>query len=244
MASRILVRFLPVVLVALAVVSLAGCAGGTGGTRGSTCDSCAPCSAGMGPCGPLGPPSDLPKDPFPCTKYCKVWVPPVYRKVPRLEQVCGGPRRTEKDVIETCFVTECVKPRQVYGCTTPSCDCDEVAVQVCPGGYRWQQAPDGCWRYCSCEPKYKWCKKHVHEDGITYCGEIPPEYRTVAVRNQKRVCDTVYEPGTWKTVWCEECYKPGHWEWRAVEDCCAPAPNCDCCAPRTYPISSRCSCSK
>jgi hypothetical protein len=176
-------------------------------------------------------------------KYCKVWVPPVYRKVPRLERVCGGPRRTEKTVIETCFVTECTKGQR-YGCTTPSCDCDEVAVQVCPGGYRWQQADDGCWRYCACEPRYKWCKKQVHEDGITYCGEIPPEYHTVPVRTEKRVCDTVYEPSSWTTVWCDECYQPGHWEWVSKYDCSAPAPSCDCCAPRTYPISSHCSCAK
>lgn len=240
-SARSFARFLPAAFAVLAVVSLAGCAssGGSSSTRGGL--GCA-CSAGEGPCGPAAPPLGLPDDPAPCLKYCRVWVPPVYRDVPKIESVCGTPRTTDKTVIETTFKTVKI-PGARYGCTTPSCDCDEVAVEVCPGGWKWQQV-DGCWRYCECPPKYKWCKKQVHEDGITYCADEPDQYKTVAVRREKRVCDTEYVPATTRTVWVKELYRPGHWEWVAKQDCCAKAPNCDCCRPYTYTISSDCSCSK
>jgi hypothetical protein len=236
-------RLVPAVLVLLAVVALAGCAsGGSGG--GMNCDpSCPPCGLAVAGCGPEAPPLDLPSDPAPCLKYCRVWVPPVYRDVPRLTPVCGGPRQVEKHVTETCFKTVC-KPGQKYGCTTPSCDCEEVAVQVCPGGYRWQQVEGGCWRYCETKPTFKWCKKQIHEDGIDYCVDEPPEYEVVAVKTERRICDTVYEPPTYKTTWCKELYTPGRWEWVLKNDC-SPAPCGDsCCKPLTYSISKTCTCTR
>jgi hypothetical protein len=235
--ARTFQRWMPVVAVVFAVVALAGCASGRSGCGSATsCDmACAPCRGACGGCGPAAPPSDLPKDPALCMKYCRVWVPPVYRDVPRLTPVCGNPCRTEKLVTETCFRTVCT-PGKCYGCTTPERDCEAVAVQVCPGGYRWQEVEGGCWRYCECKPSYKWCKKQVHEDGIDYCMNEPPEYRTEVVKTDRRVCDVVYEPPTYKTTWCKECYTPGHWEWR-LEHACDPCPPKECCCePYTYCI--------
>jgi hypothetical protein len=242
--ARSFVRWVPVAVVALAVVLLGGCATSGGGcsnwTGGTSCDYTAPiCGPSCHGCGPAAPPFDLPKDPAPCLKYCRVWVPPVYRDVPRLEPVCGGPRQVDKVVDEVCFKTVCT-PGKRYGCVTPGRDCEAVAVQVCPGGYRWQQVEDGCWRYCECNPTYKWCKKQVHEDGIAYCANEPPTYETVAVRTERRICDTVYEPSTYRTVWCKELYQPGRWEWVLKNDC-SPEPCGDCCCePLTYDMGTTC----
>lgn len=238
MRNPLMSRLVPAML-AVAAFVLSGCASGGGGRCGG--NACGPCGQAEGPCGPKGPPLDLPQDPDPCVKYCKVWVEPVYRDVPKLVPVCGGTKNVLKDVTTTRFVTKAT-PGKCYGCTTPSCDCDETAVEVCPGGYRWQQQ-DGCWKYCYCPPKYKWCKKQIHEDGISFCMEEPTTYETVAVRNTERVCDTQYTPPTYKTVWCKELYKPGHWEWVKHQDC-SPAPSCDCCKPHTYVLPGGCDCSK
>jgi hypothetical protein len=221
--------------VALAVVTLAGCVSRGAGNSGSfNCDyTCAGCSHHDCGCGPAAPPSDLPKDPNPCLKYCRVWVEPVYRDVPRLTCDCGHACKNERIVEETCFETVCV-PGKRYGCTTPERDCDVTAVQVCPGGYRWREAEDGCWRYCECQPTYKWCKKQIHEDGIAYCMDEPPEYKTVAVKTERRVCDVDYTPSGYKTTWCKELYKPGHWEWVLKDDCSPPPCGPCCCEPYSY----------
>lgn len=238
--ARVSLSWLPVAALALLVVALAGCA--SGGHNGPTscdvaCASCGCSSHGCG-CGPAAPPSDLPKDPAPCMKYCKVWVPPVYRDVPRLTCQCGHACPVEKEVTETCFRTVCT-PGKCYGCTTPDRDCEAVAVQVCPGGYRWQEVEGGCWRYCESKPSYKWCKKQVHEDGIEYCSNEPPQYHTEVVKTDKRVCDVTYEPSSYKTTWCKECYTPGHWEWVMKYDCDPCPPKEACCEPYTYCLGNK-----
>lgn len=225
------------VLLAAAALLLAGCSS-SAGMRGNACGRC---SDGPGPCGVKAPPNDLPRDPNPKLKYCRVWVDDVYRDVPKLVPVCGCTKPVDTVVTETHFVTKAT-PGRCYDCTTPSCDCDETAVQVCPGGYRWQEI-EGCWKYAYCPPKYKWCKKQVHEEGISYCMEEPTTYETVAVRDQKVVRDYQYTPPGYKTVWCKELYKPGHWEWVAHDDC-GPSPSCDCCKPYVYRVGRDCACEK
>src|SRR5687768_4862546 len=160
-------RWLTAAALVAALLAGPGCAS----TSGNACSGCPEPE----PCCPTFADTDLPPDPDPCLEYCKVWVPPVYREVPRLERVCGCVKRVERIVDRTEFCTVQTKPARAYGCVTPSCECDEVAVEVCPGGYRWKQLPNGCWRYCDYPPKYRWCKKQVREEGIEYCMCEPAE---------------------------------------------------------------------
>lgn len=232
MRTFVLSRLLPA-LVAVVGLLAAGCAS-------------KPCSDG--PCGPCNPnvlgsgaPRDLPADPDPCLKYCKVWVPPVYREVPKLVCKGGGMRSNTKTVMKTTFVTEEV-PGECYPCKTPDCTCEKIAVEVCPGGYQWKQV-DCCWKYVYCPPSYKWCEKCVQEDGVTYCNQAPTTYRTKAVTCPTTRCDSEYVPPTYETVWVKELYRPGHYEWVAKHDC-SPPPSCDGCATRTFSLPGACSCTK
>ncbi len=192
------------------------------------------CSSGgprYGSCAVLPP--DLPNDPEPCTQYCRVWVPPVYREVPQLVQV--SPRRMVEKKETTCrlrFQEVCVRPGQTKPCRTPDKRCESALVQVKPGGYKWK--PDGigacgneCWKYCYEAPSYRWCNKVVNEEGIEYCTDVPPEYKTVAYREPVVECRQECVPAQYKVEWVKELYSPGYWAWQRNKECQA----CDCPVP-------------
>ncbi len=181
-------------------------------------------------CGVL--PTDLPPDPLPCTTYCRVWVPPVYRNVPRLVMV--SPPRTQvtpETVMRTRFRDVCVKPAEQRVCQTPDLRCDQAVVQVKPGGYVWKRVPGpggaDCWKYCYEPGCYQWCNKVVTERGIQYCTEIPPKYMTEAWSEPVTRCREEYVPGTYRVQWVKELYTPGYWAWKPSENCA----ECECPAP-------------
>lgn len=222
-------RLLPALLLAVALTSLAGCSSNRSG-RDCGCPAAACMPSG---CGAL--PTDLPRDPDPCVKYCKVWVPPVYRDVPRLTSTPGCMVTTNKTIMETHFVERMTKPAQGYHVSMDPGSCEQTAVEVCAGGYAWQDVGCGCMKYCYTPPKYTWCTKRVKGERISYCNEEPAEYETVAYTCPKNVCGSAYVPPKYRTVWEKECYTPGHYEWVAKSDpcgTCAPAP----CNPKVYPV--------
>ena len=172
-------------------------------------------------------PSDLPADPETCTKYCKVWVPPVYRDVPRLVQKTPG-RCVEvpETVCETRYREVCVRPRCQYEVETDGKRCEQAVVQTRPGGYKWKRDGD-CWRYCYEEPCFEWCNKVVTEEGIKYCMEVPPKYRVEVTHEPVTRYRTVYQEPEWCVEWDKEVYRPGRWEWQPTKEC----ERCDCPAP-------------
>jgi hypothetical protein len=173
-------------------------------------------------------PPDLPEEPEPCTTYCKVWVPPVYRDVPKLVTVRPPCTVSEPETIcRTQLEEVCVKPRTNRICKSPAWKCEQAVVQTRPGGYKWKQDGAGCWKYCYEEPCYQWCSKRVTEGGIEYCVEDPPEYRVVAHTEEATVLRQRCLPGEYKTVWTKEVYVPGHWEWQPKKSCL----DCDCPGP-------------
>jgi len=177
--------------------------------------------------GPTLPP-DLPPDPEPGTTYCKEWVEPVYRDVPRLAMVRPPCTTTVPETVcRLRFEDVCVKPSTCRPCRTPDKACEMAVVQTKPGGYVWKQDGAGCWKYCYEQPCYQWCDKRVTEEGIEYCVEDPPEYRTVAYREETTEARQVCVPGEYAVEWCREVYIPGHWVWKATKDC-GP---CDVTAP-------------
>lgn len=185
-------------------------------------------------------PQDLPDNPDPCATYCKEWVPPVYRDVPRLRETCPArtvqvpyvARRTRYETVQT-------KPREVACRSGCGQTCEESLVQVRPGGHRWVQTDDGCWKYEYCCPKYKWCNRIEHENGIEYCVERPPEYETVAYTECEQRTAPVRKPAEYEVVYEKELYKPGHWRWRAHYDPCGPCTKCEkdrCGCRKTYNV--------
>lgn len=189
---------------------------------------CSSGSARYGSCASLPP--DLPTDPEPCTTYCRVWVPPVYRQVPKLVQV-QPPHMVsqEETVCRLRFQEVCVRPRETRVCRTPDTRCESSLVQVKPGGYKWKPSgedPCGqeCWEYCYEPPAYQWCNKVVTQEGIEYCTEVPPEYKTVAYREPVTECRDVCVPGEYKVEWVQEVYRPGYWAWKPSKNCT----DCDC----------------
>ena len=170
-------------------------------------------------------PPNLPDDPEPCTKYCKVWVPPVYRPKPCVVQKRPGYTKCVEDcVLKTEYQEVCVKPRESYRVCEPDHACEQAVVQATPGGYKWKDAGCGCYRYCYEPPCYQWCNKVVTEEGIDYCTEIPPEYRVRVRHRPKRVVSQQYVPAEYGVVWKKECFQPGRWEWQPIKEC----PSCDC----------------
>lgn len=234
-ARRLAVRTLPALVAALALTLLVGCASGP---RHDPLCGCAPTCLPSN-CGAL--PSDMPRDPDPCMKYCRVWVPPVYRDVPSLEMEPGCVETVQKDALKTCFVEREATPRACEHRTMQPDACQLTAVEVCPGGWKWQQV-DGeccsndCWKYCYQPPTYKWCTKTVQDEKICYCTETPPEYETVAITCPTKICDVRYVPPEYKVVWRKECYRPGHYEWQQVPDDCGSCRKLPCDNPRTYPV--------
>lgn len=230
-SSPRLARWLPALLAVVALSVTAGCA--SGNRRGDDCGCAATCVPSG--CGAL--PTDLPRDPDPCLKYCKKWVPPVYRQVPSLEMTPSCMQSVDRKIMKTCFVEREVKPRECKSLTKQLCSCEnpceQTAVEVCPGGWKWQDVGCDCWKYCYTPPTYKWCTKTVTEDKICYCAETPPEYETVAITCPTTTCDVKYIPPKYNVVWNRECYRPGHYIWVPENDACGscqPEP----CNPRTY----------
>ena len=176
------------------------------------------CSSVVGGCCPddiRSLPQDLPATPDPTKKYCKVWVPPVYRNVPRLVKAdCGCTTREEITVMEVSARDVCVKPAERRTGQTCGTDCDDSLVQIKTGGYRWEH--DGtCWQYKYRCPQYKWCKKNVREDGIDYCYETPAEYKTIVESTPVERQRVKYTPPKYEMKYKKEIFRPGHWEWRA-----------------------------
>jgi hypothetical protein len=129
--------------------------------------------------------------------------------------------------METRYEEICVKPRETCVNLTPGTSCEQAVVQTRPGGWRWREQEPGCWKYCYEPPCYTWCNKVVEEEGIAYCTESPPEYRTVVRHEPVTRYRTEYEPGRYEIVYQKEVYRPGHWEWRATQecsDCACPSP--------------------
>jgi hypothetical protein len=214
-------RNLALTIVGVALVTLTGCA------SGPTPDSLA------GPCCGLGAiPTDLPANPDPCQKYCRVWVPAEYRKVPKLVKCKASCTRTVEVPIKVMRAYEVqVKPRTGYCASTCGKDCEDTLVQVKPGGYRWEESEAGCWQYCYRKPAYKWCKKNVQEEKITYCVETPPEYETRVETTDAVRLRTEYVPPEYEIRYVRELYRPGHWEWRATPGCDAMPPDSRCWTP-------------
>ncbi len=197
---RIARMALPLVLLTLAL-AMAGCCGGQPGMRADI------------------PPADLPDNPDPCVQYCREWVPPVYRKVPKMVKVCDGTTRTvETTEMLTEYHEVKVKPCECdikYGCGD---SCEETVVEAQAGGWRWVNK-SGCWKYEYCPPRYKWCNRVVKEEGIEYCVERPAKYETVATSRPVKKSRCEYVPATYKTVYVNELYRPGHYVWKAKTDC-------------------------
>lgn len=184
-------------------------------------------------------PSDLPEDPSLCTQYCRVWVPPVTRKVPYLVQ--KTPCCTQEVDVPACEIRYrdvCVREPCTKNLCTPGRECEMAAVQVRPGGWKWVE-DNGCWTYCYQDPCYQWCNKVVSEDGIEYCMDVPGEYRTVAETVPVTRTRTEYIPGEYCVQYRDEVYRPGRWEWQPkckCTDCGCPPENC----PTVQPINRGC----
>ncbi|MDJ0976167.1 MAG: hypothetical protein QNJ98_17030 [Planctomycetota bacterium] len=175
-----------------------------------------------------GLPTDLPTSPDPCMQYCREYVPPVTRKVPKLVKCAPGQVKEEQyTVMETTYRDVQVKPK-TFACRTGcGTTCEEQLVETKPGGYRWVQTAGGCWKYEYCPPEFKWCTRTVKEEGVDYCVETPAEYKTVAesrpvVKTRRR-----YVPPKYEIRYVDQEYQPGHWRWRA-----SPKPAGDSCGCR------------
>ena len=173
-------RWMILALLAVSVAVLGGC---RQTWTGSSC-----CKSGV-------PPLDLPQNPDPCCKYCKVWVPPTCQK--------------------------CSKKRVCYG---GGVRCDESLVQTKPGGYRWE-TDGNCWHYCYRNPEYKWCNRVVQEDKIDYCYCPPPKWKTVVETVPVQVERSRYVPAQYEIQYCPQLWTPGHYEWRKCPDPCWCTPD-------------------
>lgn len=172
-------------------------------------------------------PTDLPADPEPCTKYCKVWVPPVYRDVPVLQlEKHGCTTEVPETVMEVRCREVCDRPACEYSVRTPGKRCEQAVVQTRGGGYKWKRDGD-CWRYCYEEPCFQWCNKVVTEEGIEYCMEVPAQYHVDVAMEPTTRYRTVRQPAEYGVRWVQEVYRPGYWEWQPTKEC----EYCDCSAP-------------
>ncbi len=214
MGRAIVVRGTLVAAFAVALVVIGGC--------------CAPKSLNGPCCDMAGIPPDLPAAPDPCKKYCKVWVPATYKKVPKLVRCCNECTKQVPVRVKEMRAREVmVKPRQCVAKRTCGNDCEDTLIQVKPGGYRWEQAEAGCWQYCYRKPEYKWCKRQVKENEIAYCVETPPEYKTVVETRDVVRYRTEYVPPKYEIRYVNEVHTPGHWAWKEAPGCGA-APDRRC----------------
>lgn len=181
------------------------------------CQTSKPCCDEVGAL----PPAGLPDSPSPCATYCKEWVPPVTRKVPELVKVRDGyMKETPYCVKTTSYDDVVIEPRQC-ACpkTTATRRCEESLVEVKPGGHRWVQNDDGCWKYQYCNPEYKWCTRTRVEEGVEYCVDKPPVYETVERVNHEMKMRREYVPAEYAIRYREQVYEPGRYRFRATQDC-------------------------
>ncbi len=195
---------------------------------------CQSSGVGCGDCAGALPPTNLPPSPDPCATYCKEYVAPVTRKVPKLVKLAScGWKESQVCVHEVSYDDVVTKPA-TCGCAKKTCGttCNESLVMIKPGGYRWLQNQDGCWKYEYCKPEYKWCERTTKEEGIEYCYDTPAEYETVARTRKVMKTRREYVPAKYGIKYVDEVYQPGHYRWRASVDCSpCQKPLCEC-APR------------
>ena len=145
--------------------------------------------------------------PFPvgvddCSVYCRVWVPPTYRDVPKV--VCCKPGRLEREVVcakKVEFDEVCRPGSYVKKCLPCRCHTEEAYVPDCPGSHKWVPTTCGCtcedcFRYERTPPTYKLCEKTVTDKGVEYCAYHEPEYDVVACAKTVKECVDVYKPGS------------------------------------------------
>lgn len=218
-------RTIALALVAAAAIALGGCS--------STCEG-GPCGVGV----ERALTADLPANPQPDTKYCKVWVPPTYRKVPVLRQATrGGVVCEDVTVMETHAEEVMVKPPVRR--TVTACDeqCEKTLVMVKPGGYRWEKDGECCWQYKYRAPEYKWCEKTRQEEGIQFCYEHPAKYETVVTSKPVQRARRKYIPPKYEVEWVEREFTPGRWEWKTTRAC---EPTKDRRKFKTYELENHC----
>ncbi|MDJ0521843.1 MAG: hypothetical protein QNJ90_07185 [Planctomycetota bacterium] len=219
-------RTLALVFVAVTAIALAGCSGSR--CEGEGC--------GVDQVRALNP--DLPANPSPDTKYCKVWVPPTYRKVPVMRQVSKGGVECENVTVMRTEAKEVMVAPPVRR-TVTACDeqCEKTLVMVKPGGYRWEKDGDCCWQYRYRSPEYKWCEKTRKEEGIEFCYEHPPEYKTVVTSKPVQRARYNYVPPKYEVEWVKQEFTPGRWEWKAEKVC---KPTEDKREFRSYTLKNEC----
>ncbi len=197
-------RTIALALMATAAIALMGCASNTERVTGNA----------------WGIPKDLPDNPNPNKRYCKKYVEPTYRMVPKLCKVDAGGMKSECiTVMKTTAEEVCVQPsttRTVQGCDVR---CEKTAVQVKPGGNRWEKDCNGCWQYVYRAPEYKWCDKTRQEEGIKFCYDTPAEYKTVVTSTPVQRTRKTYVPPKYEVKWVKEVYTPGHCEWVEGDGC-------------------------
>lgn len=168
---------------------------------------------------------DLPVNPDPSKRYCKVWVPAKTRMVPKLVQTCGSSMKEECITVNQTRAREVMVQGPIERPVDPCRQrCTDTLVQTKPGGYRWE-CDDECWQYRHRAPEYKWCSKTVEENKVSYCYTHPPKYETVVETRPVTRTRNTYVPPQYETQWVEEVYEPGHWEWKATPSC---GPSKDC----------------
>ena len=165
-------------------------------------------------------PGDLPASPEPGQRYCKVWVPPQYRTVPKLVKASGPSMKTETiTVLKTTANEVMVQGPEEHNVSQGAHTCNSTLVQTKPGGYHWEKDSAGCWQYKHRLPEYQWCDKTVQEDGVKFCYTTPPKYETVVETRPVQTCRQSYVPPKYEVRYEQELYKPGHWEWRSQKAC-------------------------
>lgn len=196
-------RWVPVMALVIGALTLVGCSAGRASLQSDNFD--------YGTASVLPP--DLPANPKPCTQYCKEWVPPTYRMVPKLVQCgCADTRVIEHQAYETRAREVLVKPKTIKTYERCGQTCDQELVQIKPGGFRWVGA-NGCYQYCEQCPEYKWCNKKVGEEGIRYCVEDPAKYKTIVETVPVTRRRVEYVPPKYEIKYVRELYQPGHHEW-------------------------------
>jgi hypothetical protein len=189
----------------------------------------------------------FPTDPDPCASYCLVWVPPVYRDVPKL--VCEKPSCTKG--VNVCYDRTRFTSVEVPGCYTEKCVPDEcrtyAIVQATPARVDWQEVEcedgcgrdvDCCWKPVRTPPTFEVCEKVETDLGYEYCAFTPPQHKIVATTERCVERVEKYVPPEYRVQYVKELYSPGRYEWqmrycdevkRQEKVVCAPCTSCARC---------------
>ncbi|MCC7140259.1 MAG: hypothetical protein IT460_17700 [Planctomycetes bacterium] len=174
---------------------------------------------------PSAPP--FPTDPDVDATYCRVWVPPTYREVPRLVECAPCRVEHEKAFRRELTFKEVCTPGSYETKCTPCRTRTEVEVQATPGRTDWAKVDCGCgtgecYRPVEVPPTTCSCEKTVTEKGVSYCAFHAPTYDVVM--KEKRVCvdRPVHVPAEYRVVWEKQEFEPGRWEWHKRTDCAEP----------------------